>query len=129
MCGTPICSMTSAPLMSAYDVLTNATNKCLTECSSAACGAAYKIIRAAHDACNANDIPTTFEDAIHDYEDACAAQSCNVGKATDPDPPVCKDTSVTKPPATSPTGMKPASGAQFYLANVLAVFACAVALL
>jgi hypothetical protein len=39
---------------------------------------AFQTIRAAHDSCDHDDIPEAAEDALHEFEDACAASDCNV---------------------------------------------------
>lgn len=93
-CDAPICNGTSTTITNAYAALTSASAGCLTSCT-ATCGASFRILRAAHDACDENDITTDIEKAIHDYEDVCKTQSCNVGKASDPVPPVCPGVTTT----------------------------------
>lgn len=112
LCDTPVCDGNSTIIKDAYAALTNATNACMTSCASTACGAAFRIVRAAHDACNEDVIPSTIEEAIHDYEDVCSMQGCNVGRASDPVPPICRSVTTTTTtaamggPGTSTTSSK-----------------------
>ena len=48
--------------------------KCQTE---TVCKNAYQKILMAHDTCDHDDLPTSVEKAIHDYEDACELSLCN----------------------------------------------------
>jgi hypothetical protein len=64
-------------------------NNCSTACGSLECGAKYQLIRAAHDTCEHDDVPQEVEVAIHEFEDACAAQECNTVAAAFT--PTCTD--------------------------------------
>ena len=69
----------------AYADLTDASNGCSSDCSAAVCRDAYQVIRAYHDSCDEDDISTMIETGIHDFEDVCEQQGCNiVSKAFDP---------------------------------------------
>eukprot|EP00730_Choanoeca_flexa_P018785 TRINITY_DN9153_c0_g1_i1.p2 TRINITY_DN9153_c0_g1~~TRINITY_DN9153_c0_g1_i1.p2 ORF type:complete len:192 (-),score=46.74 TRINITY_DN9153_c0_g1_i1:1956-2531(-) len=64
------------------------TSAC-SDCSSDACKAAFKKLRAAHDGCDHDDVPMSVENALHDFEDTCrlANADCNVKDL--PEEPVC----------------------------------------
>lgn len=64
-------------------------NNCSTACGSGECAANFQILRAAHDTCEHDDVPQEVEVAIHDFEDACAAQECNTVAAAFT--PTCSD--------------------------------------
>merc|ERR1712057_31546 len=61
--------------MDAFDVL---EGECIASCDSDRCGSAFQILRAYHDGCDNNDIEEELEEALHSFEDLCAAQDCNV---------------------------------------------------
>ena len=54
------------------------SGSCDTDCSSTACTNAYRIVRAAHDRCEEDDMPEAIEDGIHDFEESCESAECNV---------------------------------------------------
>lgn len=66
-------------LQAAFDYLEDESNGCASDCSANECGKNFQMLRAAHDACEIDDLPQAVEEGIHDFEDACAAQECNVG--------------------------------------------------
>jgi len=76
MCDAPTCS-DAAAIKEAHDYLELASNGCATDCAQSECGAKFRVLRAAHDLCDVNDLPQEVEEGIHDFEDACAAQDCN----------------------------------------------------
>ena len=77
--------------INAYTVLTNSTNDCSTSCASTTCGDAFRIIRAYHDSCSGSAVDETIELAVHDYEDICESEECNV--STGPVDLTCADAS------------------------------------
>lgn len=51
---------------------------CDTDCSSAACIAAFQQVHSFHDSCHAEDLTDGIETGLHKYEDACADKAaCN----------------------------------------------------
>jgi hypothetical protein len=90
--GLPACP---APQCNSPSVATAAiqtlNTSCTSSCSSPACGSAYRTLRAAHDGCDDASIPDNVETAIHDFEDDCAAQECNMVTAAF-NPNVCGST-------------------------------------
>jgi len=59
-------------------------SECTSSCSSSACADAFQIIRAYHDGCDEDSISQEIEEALHDFEDICSANDCNVERTTDP---------------------------------------------
>mmetsp|Transcript_3906 Transcript_3906/g.6532 ORF Transcript_3906/g.6532 Transcript_3906/m.6532 type:complete len:237 (-) Transcript_3906:86-796(-) len=51
--------------------------ECLSDCSSTACGANYKILRTEHDNCPEGSISDSAETGIHDFEEICEPYNCN----------------------------------------------------
>eukprot|EP00048_Salpingoeca_helianthica_P006132 m.95245 g.95245 ORF g.95245 m.95245 type:complete len:733 (+) comp13887_c1_seq2:516-2714(+) len=74
VCPAPACT-SPATVTSAVQTL-NAS--CTVSCASAACATAYRTLRAAHDGCDEDDVPSSVETAIHDFDNVCAAQECNM---------------------------------------------------
>jgi hypothetical protein len=64
-------------------------NNCSTTCTSTECAANFRIIRAAHDTCEHDDLPTEIEEAIHTFEDVCTEAECNTASAAFT--PTCTD--------------------------------------
>lgn len=77
-CAAIECEGASANLTTAIADL--ATHNCsvASNCESKSqCYETYRKILMAHDTCDHDDLPTTLEKALHDYEDACDAKRCN----------------------------------------------------
>mmetsp|Transcript_39006 Transcript_39006/g.94416 ORF Transcript_39006/g.94416 Transcript_39006/m.94416 type:complete len:236 (+) Transcript_39006:160-867(+) len=66
-------------------------NGCLEDCTSAKCSADYKTLRLVHDLCDENAISPISETGIHDFEEICEDQRCNVGAQAPEDQLVCTD--------------------------------------
>ena len=64
--------------MAAYNYLEAVSHNCSIDCDSGECGVNYRIIRAYHDRCAEDEIPEVVEDGIHDFEEVCEDQGCNV---------------------------------------------------
>jgi hypothetical protein len=52
-------------------------DNCTSSCASATCKAAFQTVLMAHDVCEEDQLPTTLEKALHDYEEKCEAHLCN----------------------------------------------------
>jgi hypothetical protein len=85
-CAAVVCSA-AANFTAAHTYLKD--NNCSTACGAAQCAANFQIVRAAHDTCDHDDVPTEIEEAVHTFEDACSAQECNTVAATFT--PTCTD--------------------------------------
>ena len=59
-----------------------AQNQCTNSCESSTCASAFRTIRAYHDGCGESDISQTIEEGIHEFEELCEEQDCNVDKET-----------------------------------------------
>lgn len=77
-CAAIECHDASADLTTAIADL--ATHQCNTTAnceSKKECYETFQKILMAHDTCDEDDLPTTLEQALHDYEEACDAKRCN----------------------------------------------------
>lgn len=63
----------------AYSIL---QNQCTNSCESSTCASAFRTIRAYHDGCDESDISLTIEEGIHEFEELCEDQDCNVDRET-----------------------------------------------
>jgi len=66
---------------------------CETDCSSEDCHKNFLIIQSHHDYCLEDELPSTLEDALHNYEDNC--DECEITKKTDPSLEACPAASCT----------------------------------
>ena len=73
MCPPVTCSAAGVDLVDARDRLT--ANNCNNDCSSDACKTLFHLLVRAHDTCDEDDLPTTVENTLHDFEEVCAP--CN----------------------------------------------------
>ena len=73
MCPDVDCSTAGIDLVNAKAQLT--TYGCDTDCSSIECRSLFHKVVKAHDTCMESDLPTTIENALHDFEDSCTV--CN----------------------------------------------------
>lgn len=89
----------AATFTAAHAYLT--ANNCSSACGSGKCAANFRLIRAAHDTCEHDDVPQDVEVAIHEFEDACAAQECNTVAAAFT--PACTDDHDHEGTTTAPT--------------------------
>ena len=64
-------------------------NGCLDDCTSAKCSADYKTLRLVHDLCDENALSPISETGIHDFEEICEDQHCNIGAQAPADQLVC----------------------------------------
>ena len=94
-----------------------AENNCATgtNCQTKdVCKNAYQKILMAHDTCDHDDLPTSVEKAIHDYEDACELSLCNTASK---EKTALTTTCSTSAAATMPTSfLLAATGAAMILA-------------
>jgi hypothetical protein len=67
------------------------TTACKTGCSVASCSSNFKLLRAYHDKCGPDVLPSSVEKLMHEFEDPCANYDCNMGSQTDV--PTCSKTS------------------------------------
>ena len=75
--GLATCPVAQCANSTAYTSAVNTLDtSCTATCTSPTCIAAYRTVRATHDGCD--EIPEAIEVAIHNFEDICAAQECNV---------------------------------------------------
>ena len=73
MCPDVDCSTAGIDLVNAKTQLT--AYGCDTDCSSTQCLSLFHKVVKAHDTCMESDLPTTIENALHDFEDSCTV--CN----------------------------------------------------
>lgn len=73
MCPDVTCSAASVELGDARATLT--ANNCNNDCSSAACKTLFHKLVKAHDTCEEDELPTTLEITLHDFEESCTL--CN----------------------------------------------------
>jgi hypothetical protein len=66
-------------------------NGCLNNCSSTECSADYKTLSLVHDLCDEDALSPLSELGLHDLEEGCAAQSCNIGSVVTDDQLVCNE--------------------------------------
>merc|ERR1711988_331770 len=60
-------------------------------CAATSCSDAIKLVLMAHDTCAESQLPNNLEVALHDFEDACAAELCNSASAVfDPYAQACE---------------------------------------
>jgi hypothetical protein len=90
-CATTDCGNTTAATAAITTLrdLGCAAGNCTT---SAACATAYRLVRAVHDSCAADQISSEVELAVHDYESPCEAAGCNSADESY-DPNTCTETS------------------------------------
>ena len=80
-CGQPTCDDTTQAV-AAFETL-NTT--CTAEggpgscCTTTEQQAAWKVVLAAHDLCDHDDVPEYIEHGKHDFEEACEDHGCNIG--------------------------------------------------
>jgi hypothetical protein len=77
----------------AYQALMD--NGCIADCSSDVCRDNFRILTAAHDTCPEDSLSAEAEEGLHDLEEPCEAQGCNVIPVDGSDPLVCEETAVT----------------------------------
>jgi hypothetical protein len=73
MCPDVTCSAASTELGDARATLT--ANNCNSNCDSDACKTLFHKLVKAHDTCDEDDLPTTLENTLHDFEETCTP--CN----------------------------------------------------
>ena len=82
VCDAIECHGASAELTTAIaDLAANQCNVTANCASKSKCYETYRKILMAHDTCDDDDLPTTLEKALHDYEEACDAKRCNTVSA------------------------------------------------
>jgi hypothetical protein len=114
-CAAVTCSAT-ANFTAAHAYLKD--NNCSTACASAQCATNFQIVRAAHDTCEHDDLPTEIEEAIHSFEDACSAQECNTVAAAFT--PTCTDDHAHDTTGAPGSTTAPSSAATVQLSIALA---------
>lgn len=77
----------------AYQALLD--NGCIADCSSDVCRDNFRILTATHDTCPEDTLTPEAEEGLHDLEEPCAAQGCNVLPVDGADPLVCYETAAT----------------------------------
>merc|ERR1712054_673418 len=113
----------TADLQAAVDALTNITNNCTGDCSSDTCKNAIQKVLMSHDTCPEDQLPTTLENALHDYEDACVEQLCNSADGVfDPYDTTCP----AEDPATSAPATTDSAAAGGSIGSMWAVLSVAV---
>lgn len=114
--GLPACPAAQCSNTAGYTSAVNTLDaSCTSSCSSPACSAAYRTVRATHDGCD--EIPEAIEVAIHNFEDVCAAQECNVvTQAFDPN--ICGTSPISGPTTPIVTPNSDAAGRLFATDNI-----------
>ena len=72
-CPDVTCSTASVDLGNAGATLTR--NSCGSDCSTTACKTLFQKLLKAHDTCEEDDLPTTLENTLHNFEESCTP--CN----------------------------------------------------
>ena len=75
-CPAVACATAKTSLAKADETMKN--NSCSASCKSKTCSDTFKQIVRAHDDCDESLLPTAVEKALHDYEDACENELCNI---------------------------------------------------
>jgi hypothetical protein len=62
------------------------TTACKTGCSATSCSPNFQLLRAYHDKCGPDVLPSSVEKLMHEFEGPCANQDCNMANKNDPVP-------------------------------------------